>query len=234
MKTTDIYVDDTPPVIVYQYGVVNSGVTGNTTIYCDASTGITSGITVTSGFIFNLSGFSSGEISRMDIIDNVIDHVYDNLDVDINKYMLDVLVAGPESGVTLITYGKLGSLGSITQPGYYLCKFSISDISGNENIVTSYKMIHLISFYWTISDIIINGGTGCTYNKNYATNTGLINLNWNGGLSEATRLLNTATERVVIAEATTSSNDKSIAQDYVSAMTAGTDKTNLQNRLNAI
>lgn len=142
MKTTDIYVDDTPPFIVYQYGVVNSGVTGNTTVYCNASTGITSGITVTSGFIFNLSGFSSGEISRMDIIDNVIDHVYDNVDNDINKYMIDVLVASSESGGTLITYGKLGSLGSITQLGYYLCRFSISDINENETI--QYHMICVV------------------------------------------------------------------------------------------
>ena len=102
------------------------------------------------------------------------------------------------------------------------------------NDMRNYDLTLKVSGNTSISDIIINGGTGCTYNKNYSTNTGLINLKWNGGLSETTRLLNTATERVVIAELTTTANDKAIAQDYVSSMSSGTDKTNLQNRLNAI
>ena len=102
------------------------------------------------------------------------------------------------------------------------------------NDMINYVLTLKVSGNTSISDIFIYGGTGCTYNKTYDTNTGLINLKWNGGLSESVRLLNTATERVVIAEASHSSNDKSIAQDYVSSMTPGTDQTNLQNRLNAI
>lgn len=97
-----------------------------------------------------------------------------------------------------------------------------------------YCLSLLVSGNTSISDIIIYGGTGSTYNKSYKINTALVNLNWNGGLSESARLLRTATERVEIAEATTTAEDIAIAQDYVSAMSAGTDKTNLQNRLNAI
>ena len=76
------------------------------------------------------------------------------------------------------------------------------------NDMRKYGLTLKVSGNTNISDIIIYGGTGSTYNKNYSTNTALINLNWNGGLSEYTRLLNTATERVTIAEATLSSNDK--------------------------
>ena len=102
------------------------------------------------------------------------------------------------------------------------------------NDMRNYALTLKVSGSTSISDVIIYGGTGCTYNKTYGTNTGLINVKWNGGLSEANRLLNTATERVSIAEATTTANDKAIAQDYVWAMATGIDKTNLQNRLNAI
>lgn len=129
---TDIYVDDTPPVIVLQYGVLSS-VTGNTTSY-SGITGITSGVTLNSGFTFNLSGFSSGEISRLDIIDNVIDHVYDNVDTSLNKYMLNVRIISSESGGTLVT--------SIIKPGYYLVEFSISDNSGNQTI--EYYMLNVL------------------------------------------------------------------------------------------
>lgn len=97
-----------------------------------------------------------------------------------------------------------------------------------------YNLSILVSGSTSISDIIIEGGTGCTYNKSYDTNTALINLNWLGGLSESAKLLRTATERVEIAESTHSINDKNIAQDYVSSMSSGTNKTELQNRLNAI
>jgi len=102
------------------------------------------------------------------------------------------------------------------------------------NDMRNYALTLKVSGSTNISDIIIYGGTGNTYNKTYAINTGLINVKWNGGLSEDTRLLNTATERVTIAEGTLTSNDKAIAQDYVWAMPVGTNRTNLQNRLNAI
>lgn len=97
-----------------------------------------------------------------------------------------------------------------------------------------YCLSFLVTGNTSVSDIFIYGGTGSTYNKNYKSNTALINLNWNGGVSEYTRLLRVATERVEVAEATETADDKAIAQDYVTSMPAGTDKTNLQNRLNAI
>jgi len=138
MRSTDVYVDDTPPVIVYQYGVLNSSVTGNTSMYSGASSLITPNIVITTGFIFNLSGFSGNEISRVDIIDNVIDNVYDNVDTDINKYMVEVLIASSDSGGTLISSGSTFD-NPITEMGYYLCRFSIADSSGNRN--TQYHIL---------------------------------------------------------------------------------------------
>jgi hypothetical protein len=126
MLYKDIYVDDTPPVIVYKYGVLQYGLTGDTTFFSGASSAITSGIFINDGFIFNLSGFSSGQIDRMDIIDNLIDFIYDNVDTSINKYMLNVIIASSKSGGTLIT--------TITQSDTYLLKFSIADANGNERI----------------------------------------------------------------------------------------------------
>jgi len=85
----------------------------------------------------------------------------------------------------------------------------------------------------TISNIIINGGTGCTYNTSYDTDTGLINLKWIGNLNQPTNY-DYANYFVPIAEQTTLTADKEIAQDYVSAMVAGSDKTSFQARLDAI
>jgi len=98
----------------------------------------------------------------------------------------------------------------------------------------NYSLSLIISGNTSISDIIIEGGEGCSLNKSYGTNTALINLNWIGGLSMSSRLLRIATEKVEKAESTISTGDKEIAQDYVTSMVNGTDKTNLQNRLNSI
>jgi hypothetical protein len=81
----------------------------------------------------------------------------------------------------------------------------------------------------TISDILINGGTGSTYN----TNDGLINLNWVGNENQPTKY-DFADYFVPIAEQTALTDDKEIAQDYVSAMFDGTDKAAFQVRLDAI
>jgi hypothetical protein len=123
-----IVIDDAPPVVVYRYGVITTGFTENTSFYSVASSAITSGITVLSGFSLKLSGFDRWHdgyhyINRMDIIENIVDYVYDTVDTDINKYMLNVLIAGDSS-----VYQE------VISPGDYLVKISIADREGNEII----------------------------------------------------------------------------------------------------
>jgi len=85
----------------------------------------------------------------------------------------------------------------------------------------------------TISDIIINGGTGNTYNTSYDTNTGLINLQWIGNEDQPSNY-DYSNYFVPIAESSTAAEDIAIAQDYVSSMVSGSGKTYLQGRLDAI
>ena len=126
---TNIYVDDSPPVIVYEYGVLSPNITGDTTLFSGASSAITSGIIVTSGFSFNLTGFTPVFIGRMEIIENIVDYVYDLVDIDVNKYMLDVLIAGLDG-----TQEFMMVYSGVTSPGYFLVKLSVSDKNGNEVI----------------------------------------------------------------------------------------------------
>ena len=75
-------------------------------------------------------------INRLDIIDNIVEYVYDYTDYNINKYMLNVLVAGSHnSGGTLI-YSE------VTQPGYYLVKLSLTDSGGHE--IVNYLIMHAV------------------------------------------------------------------------------------------
>jgi len=84
----------------------------------------------------------------------------------------------------------------------------------------------------TVSDIIINGGTGCTYNVDY-NGDGLINLNWIGNTNQPTKD-DYALYFLEIAEGTTSTTDIAVAQDYISAMYSGSLKTTYQSRLDSI
>jgi hypothetical protein len=79
-ETSDILVDSEAPKIFYQYGILYN-VTGYTTsMFSGASFEIVSGITISSGFTLNLYDFIV--IDKLDIINNIIDYVYDELDVD--------------------------------------------------------------------------------------------------------------------------------------------------------
>ena len=126
---SNIVVDDDPPIIVYRPYVMSSGLTGYTTNYTCATSAITSGIYISSGFTFNLGGFDQNVITRLDIIDNVVNYVYDNVDTDINKYMIEILIAGSSNSC----HGCIVYSG-ITQPGIYCVKVSLSDSSGNKII----------------------------------------------------------------------------------------------------
>lgn len=120
---SNIVVDNDPPVIVYNpYIFMN--ITGSTNIYSGASSGITPNIYIPSGFTFNLNEFDQNLINRMDIIDNIVSYAYDNVDLDVNKYKIDVLIAGKHNANYIIYTG-------ITNPGYYCIKFTLSDKYNN-------------------------------------------------------------------------------------------------------
>ncbi len=123
----NIKVDDNPPVIVYKPNVIMS-ITGNTIDFSGASSAITSNIFISSGFTFNLNGFDKNQITKLDIIDSVINYVYDDIDININKYMTNILLASKHTDDGPIIYDI------VKLPGIYCVKIFISDSSGNEII----------------------------------------------------------------------------------------------------
>jgi hypothetical protein len=140
---TNIISDDSPPVIVYRpYVLVH--LTGNTTTYSGASSAITSGIYIESGFTVNINGFDGNYIDRLGIIDNIVEYVYDVIDLDINKYMINVLIVGWSH----INPGSNIVYSAVTQYDSYCVKLSISDSRGNETInYLIMKVIFDVSVY---------------------------------------------------------------------------------------
>ena len=139
---TNIIVDDEPPIIIYKPYVISSILTGNTNFYSGASSAITSGIYISSGFTLNIGGFDHNFIDRLDIINNIVNYAYDNVDIDLNKYKIDVLIAGSHNDYGTIVYTGL------TQPGIYCVKILLTDSSGNQ--VINYfimKVIYDVSVY---------------------------------------------------------------------------------------
>lgn len=138
----NIIVNDEPPIIYYKEYFISSGLTGYTTWFTGATSAITSGIYVQSGFTFNLAGFDNNIIYKLDIIDNIIDYVYDSVDVDLNKYMVDVIIASSYS------YNSGFTLTGITQPGEFLIRFYLKDSGGNEIInYFMMKVLYDVSVY---------------------------------------------------------------------------------------
>ena len=133
-----IKIDDLPPVIFYRPYVLVPNLTGYTTTYSGASSAITSGIYISSGFTLNLGGFDRVMIDRLDIIENIVAYVTDDIDIDINKYMLNILIFGWSHRVAGDNIVYTG----ITQPGMYGIKLSISDSSGNE--IINYLMMNVV------------------------------------------------------------------------------------------
>jgi len=128
-KILNIIVDNEYPVIVYMPYVITSGLTGNTINYSGASSAITSGIYISSGFTFNL--YYKDFIDRSDIINNIINYAYDYIDISVNKYMIDTLF-----------FDNLSIYNNIDQTGEYYIKISLSDKS--ENITIYYFILNVI------------------------------------------------------------------------------------------
>ena len=129
---SNIKVNDLPPTIFYYNLMFN--LTGNTSDYC-VNSAITSDIYIPSGFTLNLTDNSI--IDRLSIINNIVEFVYDFIDTDLNKYMLNVLIV--DSGQSYI---------NVVSTGDYCVKFSLTNSSGNE--VINYilmKVVFDISVY---------------------------------------------------------------------------------------
>lgn len=123
----NIIINDLPPKIIYQPYILNSNLTGNTSTFSGATSGITANIPIDSGFIFNLGGFDGLIIDRLDIINNVVNYVIDPIDLNINKYMLDILIVGrSHTNRDMLIYEN------VTKPGRYCVKMSLSNSSGND------------------------------------------------------------------------------------------------------
>lgn len=130
----NVIVNDLSPIIFYHPYILNSGITGNTSMFSSATSGITSNIPIDSGFTFNLGGFDGFVIDRLDIIDNIVNYVIDPIYLDINKYMLDILIVGRSH-----RNGEMLVYKNVTKPGKYCIKISLSNRSGN-NIVNYFIM----------------------------------------------------------------------------------------------
>jgi len=126
-----IIVNDTYPIIVYRPYVIDSDISWNTDRFSGVTSGITGGIDITSGFTFNIGGFDRQIITRLDIIDNIVNYVYDYVDLTLNKYMLDILIVGTQTHET------------INHDGVFCVKISISNTSGHKTV--NYFMMNVIS-----------------------------------------------------------------------------------------
>lgn len=81
-----IYVDSIPPIIHYKYGIVNSGITGNTVNFSGIT--ITSEFDILSGFTMVASGRTTG-ITNLDVMNYIIDYVSDEIDISLSEYDID-------------------------------------------------------------------------------------------------------------------------------------------------
>lgn len=128
---SNITVNDSFPVIIYNPYVIDSNISWNTNMFSGITSGITEGIEITSGFTFNISGFDKLTITRLDIIDNIVNYVYDYVDVSINKYMIDIVIVGTETHET------------VNKDGGYCVKMSIINSSGHKT--EQYFIMNVIS-----------------------------------------------------------------------------------------
>jgi hypothetical protein len=128
---SNITVNDSYPIIIYKPYVIDSNLSWNTDRFSGITSGITGGIEITSGFTFNISGFDGLLITRLDIIDNIVNYVYDYVDLSLNKYMLDILIVGTETYET------------VDQDGGYCVKMSITNSSGHKTV--EYFIMNVIS-----------------------------------------------------------------------------------------
>jgi hypothetical protein len=135
-KITDISVNDLTPDIVYKPYILTRELTGTTNSYSGATSKIEPNITIVSGFTLNLNGFDKNIIYRNDIIDNIVNYVKDIVDVNINKYMIDIIVSGKHNDNGPIVYTD------ITKPGDYCVKVSLKNNNNNE--IINYFMMKVV------------------------------------------------------------------------------------------
>jgi len=118
-----VYVDSAAPVITYNSGIITSSITGNTTTY-SGFTGIPYGMIVSEGFTMSVSGQSPTGITSAELRDYIIDNVFDDVDVNVDKY--DLVINKINNNGT--------DIHDIVVNGDYLIKLCVVDMCGNEKI----------------------------------------------------------------------------------------------------
>lgn len=139
---SNIIVDDTSPNIIFRPNVLSTNLTGYTNSFSGV-TDIEPNINIDSGFTLYLYGFDNYVINKLDIIDNIVNYVEDVIDLDINKYMIDVLIVG-----CAFSYTDNKIYDNIVNAGNYCVKMKLNNSRNNEEIYYFImNVVHDISIY---------------------------------------------------------------------------------------
>jgi len=141
-KITDIFVNDSSPDIIYKPYILTNKLTGYTNSYSGSTSDIEPNILIKSGFTLNLNGFDRNVIYKFDIIENVVNYVNDNIDFNLNKYMIDIVISGKHNDRGAIVYEY------VTKPGEYCVKVKLINSNGNKTInYFIMKVVYDVSSY---------------------------------------------------------------------------------------
>lgn len=135
-KIEDINVIYNSPVIFYKEYILTGYLSGNTNSYTGVTNHILPNIIISSGFTFNLPGFNN-LITKIDIIDNLIEYVLADSGEFIDKHAVNIVIA---KGTI---YGSQNIYDTVTNPGIYCIEVSLEDIFGNKTI--RYFIMNVIS-----------------------------------------------------------------------------------------
>lgn len=140
----NINVVQNTPIIYFKDYILSSHLSGNTNDYTGVTSNYIPDITVDSGFIFNLNGFSNNEITKNDIIHYLIEYVRGDNDEIIDKYSVNITIAKP-------TIYKLQNVyESIFNPGIFCIQVLKENIFGDKTI--KYFIMKVVSNSSVYSD----------------------------------------------------------------------------------
>lgn len=140
----NINVIQNTPIIYFKDYILSSYLSGNTNDYTGVTSNFIPDITVDSGFIFNLNGFSNNEITKNDIIHYLIEYVRGDNDEIIDKYSVNITIAKP-------TIYKLQNVyESVFNPGIFCIQVLKENIFGDKTI--KYFIMKVVSNYSVYSE----------------------------------------------------------------------------------
>lgn len=152
---SNLFINDDLTKIYYKQNIF-SNITGNTSLFTGGTFDITGNINIESGFTFNIGGFKNNIISKIDIIDNIINYIDDLIFPLINKYMINILIVGKSHrNRNIIEYEN------INKPGQYCIKISLTNPS-NITIINYFIMNVIFDIsvysegYWQDNKVWIN------------------------------------------------------------------------------